>query len=150
LAAQFEDIKEIVTMARRMTKAINDPGMSLIYRSTSFIKENKQLIKSLSRLKEVIEETGQPSGLRLPTVKYELYISADKAKGQLYLDKLKQDEINTKNMIEVIKTRLASSSYVENAPKDLVAASRSELEEKANHLELLTEELKIITDWVNS
>ncbi len=144
-ASKFEGIKEVITEIRRWSKAIGSKRFG--YMSSSLLKDNQELIKLLSRA-EIFEELDEAKGLRLPLVNYEVYISADKQKGQAYLQNAQKNADVLESSIKGLQTRLDNADYIKNAPQELVEETEQNLQKLREDLSLITQELKTVKDWV--
>jgi valyl-tRNA synthetase len=147
-ADEFEDIKEIVTLYRRYSKAMGSNDLPLLYKDSSLMNDNKALIASLGRIKRV-EELDEPAGLRLPFGKFNLYIGSSKEMAHDFLVKLTKESNQVEAVIRNLKGRLANDSYVQNAPEELINTTRSDLNEAKRQAELIQEELKTVNNWLN-
>jgi len=145
-AAKFEDIQKIVLLARRWSKAIGSDA--LVYHGSDFLNQTKGLIKRLARVSR-FEEAPEKAGLRLPIDRYEVYISADKHKGRAFLEKINQEKAGAEELIRNLNNRLGNESYTENAPAELVKESRDQLEAQNQRLDLLSEEIRMVSDWLD-
>ena len=143
---KFEDIKEIARIGRKTAKAIG--SKKLAYQNSELIDSSKDLIQRLAHVSD-LEKLDEPAGLRLPIVKYEVYVSSTKEMGNNYLNRLTKDKEGLDLSIKNLNARLASSSYVKNAPEELIDESRKLLKEQSEKLILITEELRMVSDWVS-
>jgi valyl-tRNA synthetase len=146
-AAQFEDLKELVAVSRRWSKAIG--SRKFAYQDSEFISQNIELIKRLARM-ESLNKSEEASGLRLPISKFEVYIIASKEQGRAYQEKTSQEKNNIETSIKQLESRMSNSSYTENAPAELVGETRDELKTQKHRLALIDQELRMVSDWISS
>ena len=144
-ADEFEDVKEIVSLFRRWSRAIG--SSSFAYKDSSFLDSNKSLIKLLARIKK-FDGPSEPSGLRLPMKKYDLYISATKDMGLKFIENNEKEKKIIEEFLKTLKLRLNNSDYVKNAPKELIDESHHRFKEQTEKLALIDEELRVVLDWV--
>lgn len=145
-AAKFEDIKQIVSLARRWSKAIGSD--TLVYHDSQLLDQAAPLVKRLGRVGK-FDKTTEAAGLRLPIEGYEIFISANKDKGRAYLEKIGVEKAGTESLINNLKGRLNNENYVNSAPPELVQESRELLEAQYQKLKLLDEETRMVSDWVS-
>ncbi|HEU5005077.1 MAG TPA: valine--tRNA ligase [Candidatus Saccharimonadales bacterium] len=137
---EFEDVKEIVTEARRIAKTLNVPKPDMVFESEPLVAQNKELILRLAKLGSVREVT-KGEGLRLTSINRVIWLDIDKTKARDHADKLaervKAVEVNIANL----ESRLANKSYAERAPAELVGQTKAQLKQEQDALERLNEEL---------
>jgi valyl-tRNA synthetase len=107
------------------------------------IEDNKDLIKRLAKLKDVISPE-QPKGLRLA-------VSGRDAWLDVSADTLAEHQINleerlaaTHRDIQALEARLGNENYVAKAPEKLVTETKQQLEEKKAVVERLQHELEVL------
>src|SRR5680860_949534 len=143
-AAEFSRLKKLVTEIRFVTSEL--PGNEryrLLYQNDSLIADNEKLIQKLAKLKEV-KAIDQPRGLRLANSGREAWIDISAKTLAEHQTNLEVRLAETHAIISNLEARLANDTYVKKAPADLVAESRSQLEQKKTLVERLTHELEII------
>ncbi|HZJ34486.1 MAG TPA: valine--tRNA ligase [Candidatus Angelobacter sp.] len=143
-AAEFSRLKKLVTEIRFVTSEL--PGNEryrLLYQNDSLIADNEKLIQKLAKLKEV-KAIDQPRGLRLANSGREAWIDISAKTLAEHMTNLEVRLAETHAIISNLEARLANDTYVKKAPADLVAESRSQLEQKKTLVERLTHELEII------
>lgn len=145
-ASKFEDIKEVVTEIRRWSKAIGSRDFGFI--NSDLLKTNRELIMKLSRADTFVELT-EAKGLRLPLAKYEVYIAADKEKGQGYMSTAQKKQRVLESSISSLESRLNNAEYQKNAPQELVQETKQSLGRLRGDLALVSEELRMVKDWIN-
>lgn len=139
-AAEFEEIKTIVTEVRYIVTALQAQQPSLYFSDAPFIAENAELIRKLAKLARVAEvESGK--GMHLTTTKHDAWLDIDISSAQGYIDKLTDDRTSREASISRLTARLANKAYTENAPKEIVAQTRQQLAEEKTLLEKLEKEL---------
>lgn len=127
-AERFEELKVIVSEARYITRALKVQKPTLYFTDSTLLQDNAELIARLARLSSV-KETEQGTGLQLTQTQIACWldISADTAKE--YLDELQEKREAQKAVIDRLRQRLGNKSYVDNAPAEIVAQTRQQLEE---------------------
>ena len=140
-AAEFEEIKSIVTESRSIVKSLKVSGITLYYSSAPFFAENAAIIKRLAGLASVAE-VKDGSGLFLTGTKYHAWLDIDTATAKAYLKELEEKHELQQRLIKQLEGRLANENYTKNAPKEVVEESRQQLEEARGLLESIQEEIK--------
>ncbi len=138
-AADFEDIKTIVTEARYITKALRKKDCVLYFDDAPLLAENSELIARLAHLASV-EAAEQGSGLYLTQSHYMAWLDIDQATAQKYLGELEAKRGRQTVVIERLKARLSNTSYTKNAPEAVVAQTREQLNEAEALLESINRE----------
>lgn len=120
-AEKFDGIRLIVSEVRWLRAISDTRPTKLYYKSAPAIADNKQLIAKLAGLKEVVEGD---SGLRLTSGNFDAWLDIDPvaAKNNL-VTKLKEYE----QSVKFLEGRLANKSYLDKAPKELVAETKTQL-----------------------
>ena len=126
LAEEFNEVRQIVTEARYIQKALAVSGRVMSYHAAPVIKNNAAVIKLLAKLKDVTE-TEQGSGLKLTSTKYEVWLDVDPSKAKAYALKLEDKAAQAAASIKQLQSRLSNKNYVQNAPKAVVAQTREQL-----------------------
>jgi valyl-tRNA synthetase len=125
-AAEFEEVRNLITTIRPILKNLGHRKRVLNYRDEPVIAGNEAVIKSMLGL-EGIFPLSNPHGV--PIAGFKAYIEAKTTEISAYKAKLEQKLIETGNLAENLKKRLAGESYVKNAPKHLVEETRQQLAE---------------------
>ena len=132
-ASVFEQIQAIVTEIRFILSALKVSGITLQYHDAPFIADSIELIKRLTRLKEVVAiEKG--SGLALTSTSAAAWLDIDPQTAKSYLNELEAKKDAQKRVVEQLEKRLANKSYVDNAPENIVAQTKQQLEEAKQQL----------------
>ena len=144
-AAEFAQIQKLVTEARFVATSL--PGnekYALLYQTDSLIEDNKDLIKRLAKLKDVVL-TDQARGLRLAVSGRDAWLDVSQETLYEHQTNLEQRLVGTHNDIKALQTRLSNASYVEKAPAKLVEESKKQLEEKQAIVIQLEHELEVLS-----
>ncbi|HET7827510.1 MAG TPA: hypothetical protein VFK97_01430, partial [Candidatus Saccharimonadales bacterium] len=80
-------------------------------------------------------------GLRLISTKHEAWLDIDKKTAQTYLQKLEKQKADRQQAVKHLQSRLTNKSYLEKAPKQLIADTKNSLEETKTALKTLEAEL---------
>ena len=139
-SAAFEQIRSIVSEIRYITKALQVRDINLGYTNESFLAENGELIKQLSRIKGVVEIPGGGKGVRLTQTDYNAWLDIDPTTAQRYADELAAKRDTVETSIGQLKARLSNTSYVENAPTHIVDQTKAQLKDAEALLENINQE----------
>lgn len=145
LAMDFEDIKELIVSLRQWSKTMDSYNFE--YRPVELLEENSRLIERLSRAKR-FAVSADPGGLRLPQLKFDVYIDATKEKGHEYLKEADSRKKEVKGSIANLRIRL-TPSYKKNAPMELVKETERQLDEKLEELKQIETEIRVVSSWLN-
>lgn len=137
--AEFVELQAIITEARAITKALGVRGTRLYYTDVPFIADNADLIARLSGIMGV-KEVEDGTGLHLTSTKYRCWLDIDNALAVSHLDKIAEDKVAAQQRIDQLNARLANKSYVDHAPKEVVAETRTQLQEALEALERVNAE----------
>jgi valyl-tRNA synthetase len=143
-ATEFSRVQTLVSEARFVTTAL--PGnekYTLLYQTDSLIEDNKELIKRLARLKDVVQ-TDQARGLRLAASGRDAWLDVSTETLYEHQTNLEQRLATTHNDIAALEGRLKNENYIAKAPAALVDETKKQLQEKQALVERLVEELKIL------
>ena len=143
-AAEFEDIKEIVTEARVIISSLSLIKSTLYYTDVPFLSDNAELLARLAGLSGV-HEVASGHGLHLTSTKYACWLDVDEATARKYLNKLTDKQAGYKAAIERLQARLDNKSYVHNAPAKLVAQTKEQLHEQQALLSSVSAEISRFT-----
>lgn len=138
-AAEFNEIKAVISETRYIQKALGVSGRTLTHKPESALKNNASVIKFLARLKE-ITEVEQGRGLKLTSTKYEIWLDIDRDKAKSYARELNDKAAKAEASIKQLEGRLTNPKYVQNAPKAVVEQTRSQLKDAQSHLESIKTE----------
>jgi len=148
-AAQFEEIKTIVTEARTIISTLQLQKSTLYFTAVPFLADNAELLKKLAGLAGV-KEVDSGHGLHLTSTTYACWLDIDHDTARRYLATLQQKHTEQGIVVKRLHGRLTSESYVKNAPKALVEQSREQLEEATRLLGHITAEIKRFSDIAES
>jgi valyl-tRNA synthetase len=140
-AADFTELQAIITEARAVTKALGARGTKLYYTDVPFLAANAELIARMSGLSGV-QEVEDGAGLHLTSTKYRCWLDIDPVLAQAHLTKLTEEKTAAEQHIAQLQARLANKSYVENAPKNIVADTRRGLQDALELRDRLDAEYK--------
>lgn len=135
-AVAFETIKTVVGEARYLAKTLGVSKPRLCYTGDAqLLEENAALIARLGKLSGVEKAEPTEQGIHLTETEYNCWLDIDIETGKKYLEELaSKREAQTKSL-EQLKGRLANKSYVENAPEQIVAQTKQQLEDTEKLLE---------------
>lgn len=129
-AQEFEDVKTIVTEVRYLAKIFGADKPTLYFKaSNEVIRSNAELIRTLGRLEAVVPSPADiPSGVHLTHTKHICWLDVTVEKRQHYLKELEGKQAAQEKVISQLESRLANKAYVDNAPKEVVTQTESQLE----------------------
>ena len=143
-AANFEEIRTIVTEVRFILNALKVSGATLYYTDVAFLADNSATIKRLARLKNVTE-VQDGNGLYLTSTKHRTWLDIDSATAKAYLVELEGKIAKQKASIEQLDKRLSNKEYVQNAPKQVVEQTKDSLKAAKELLVTIEEEAERFT-----
>lgn len=136
-ANEFEEIKEVVTELRQLTKNLKLSRPTLVFKQSGLLANNAHLITKLSKIGGT-EQGSQPNGIRL--INASGWLGADQKHIKAYQNelkaKIKQSTLNIANL----EKRLANKAYIAQAPAHVVAQTKSQLAEAVAEFNLLQAE----------
>ena len=121
-AAEFEELKNIIGEARRLTQVIGLSKPALLHNS-KLIANNKELVVRLARLSKATQ-TEQGSGLGLTGTTEPVWLDIDQETIKGYVDTLKAQQTEQVKLIQNLQGRLKNKSYVDHAPEAVVQQTR--------------------------
>ena len=145
-SAEFGRLQQLVSEIRFVTAEL--PGTKkyqVTYHRDSLVHENTELIKHLARL-ESVDQTEQPTGLRLANSGREAWLVIDEATLYEHQSNLEVRLSEAKNRARTLEARLGNETYVSKAPAELVEASRKDLDETKALVTRLENELNVISN----
>ena len=143
-AGEFSRVQQLVNEARFVITSL--PGnekYTLLYQEDSLIEDNKDLIKRLAKLKDVISPD-QPKGLRLAVSGREAWLDVSEETLSEHQVNLEERLAVTHADIQALEGRLSNENYVAKAPAKLVEETKQQLEEKKAVVLRLQNELEIL------
>lgn len=138
-ASRFEEIKEVVTEVRQLTKNLKLSRPTLIYNNSQLLAKNAHLITKLSNIGGT-EQGNETTGIRL--ISADARLLADKKCIQAYRQELVDKIIQITKNIANLEQRLANKTYVSQAPAHIVQQTRDNLAEAVAEYSLLQAEQK--------
>lgn len=136
LTKTFEEIKSIVTETRFILNALKVKDVTLYYSGIDSISNNAEVIKQLTKLVDV-KEVREGSGLFLTQTNYRCWLDIDPAAARSYVKEIETKQQAQQRLIAQLEGRLANTSYVTNAPGEVVEQTRTQLEEARQLLDNL-------------
>jgi valyl-tRNA synthetase len=135
-AAAFETIKTVVSEARYLAKALGVIKPQLCYTGEAqLLEENAALIARLGKLSAVTQTEPTERGIHLTETVYNCWLDIDVETGKKYLEELASKREAQTKTLQQLKGRLANKSYVANAPEQIVAQTKQQLEDTEKLLE---------------
>lgn len=143
-AAQFEQVQYVISEARFVASSL--PGndrYTMLFQNDSLITENKDLIKRLAKLTDIIE-VDQPRGLRLALTNHDAWLDISEEVLEEHKENIEARLAATRQEVSVLEGRLSNENYLTKAPASLVEESTSQLKEKQALIEHLLKELELL------
>lgn len=143
-ASEFSRVQQLVNEARFVITSL--PGnkkYTLLYLDDSLVEDNKDLIKRLAKLKDVISQE-QPKGLRLAASGRAAWLDVSEETLAEHQVNLEERLASTHGDIQALEGRLSNANYVEKAPAKLVDETKQQLEEKKAVVLRLQHELEVL------
>lgn len=144
-AGEFEQIKTLVTETRYVASELPGDTHTLCYQHDSLIADNTELIARLAKLK-AITHIEQPRGLRLAVPNREAWLDIDEQTLYEHQTKLELRLVSVRERINRLGDRLSNASYVEHAPKHIIAQTKTELQTQETLYKRLMSELDVFKD----
>lgn len=142
-AAEFDNLQALITETRYVASELPGGKQTLLYKHDTLIGDNEALLLRLAKL-AAITHIDTPRGLRLAVPGREAWLEVDAETLYEHQSKLELRLVTTRDNIERLKGRLANTSYVDHAPKAVVAETRTQLAEQEALEEKLVTELEVI------
>lgn len=138
-AAKFKKIQSLVVETRHIKSILDVRGGRLNHTGEQYIVENKDSLKLLAGLDEVLVGN---TGILLISSSGECRIDLSGSDAMKLIANLKTKVNALEKSIKNLKSRLNNSSYIEKAPKQLVEETKSQLISAEQELEVLTAQIK--------
>jgi valyl-tRNA synthetase len=135
-AAEFEELRAIITEIRSLVKALSLSRPNLYYTDVPFLAANHELLVRMSGL-ESVKEVSSGTGLQLSGTRYRCWLDVDTGMMKQYADKLATQLTAQEKLIAQLQARLDNKGYTENAPKEIVAETKEHLHNAQDELERL-------------
>ena len=140
-AAEFEEIKAIVSEARYIIKTLHVAEATMYYTDVPFLKKNAAIIKRMVRLNGVTE-VRDGDGIYLMQTTHRCWLDIDAATAKQYAAELEAKTTTAEKVIVQLQARLDNKAYVDQAPKHVVDQTKQQLREANDQLETLRQEYK--------
>ncbi|MBL8121595.1 valine--tRNA ligase [Candidatus Saccharibacteria bacterium] len=138
-AADFEDIKAIVTEVRALIKSLGLRKPYLYYTDVPFLAANAELLTRMSGLASV-QEVSDGNGLHLTSTAYKCWLDVDTTVAEAHIHRLTEQITAQKEVIARLNGRLGNENYVKHAPKEVVSETKAQLSEAESTLERMLAE----------
>lgn len=138
-ATQFEELREVITEARQLARAMKVSKPRLVFSSSDLVRDNQALIRQLAQLSEVAVST-KPHGIRLVTA--EAWLEVGEKDIKRYLGELEAHITEAAKIIDSLKKRLSNKSYLANAPAHVVQQTKDQLAITEAEHTVLAQQLK--------
>lgn len=137
-ATEFEEIKELVTEVRQLSKNLKLSRPTLTYKTSPLLKNNAHLITKLAGIGGT-EANKTADGVRLLSA--EAWLEVDAQHLTDYKTELQANINNSKQQISNLQKRLSNKAYVKNAPESVVTETKDQLAISHAELKLQQKEL---------
>lgn len=138
-AKEFERVRELVSEVRRVIVRLGGGKRSLVFSNNKIIEGNRDLIRNLVGLDSIVD--GEAKGLRVSAAG-EVYVVANQDEIVAYRTELDKRRIEMVRLVENYQKRLSNTSYVKNAPGELVEETREGLAAAEKAIAKIAEELE--------
>ena len=145
-AGSFDQLKTFITEVRSLKAKlkVTNKKLEVNFLNDSLIKDNKNLIKIMCNLSDVVE-SDNPEGIRIPSISRQAWLKVSNDTLKAYRKDL-EDKINeTTKSITMLEKRLGNKNYLEKAPEALVNETKNNLAESKQLFKKLSEELEQAT-----
>ncbi|HWZ65668.1 MAG TPA: valine--tRNA ligase [Patescibacteria group bacterium] len=142
-AEQFRELQTIVTEARYISGELADGKQTLVYSSDALIEQNASLLKQLASLQEV-KKIDSPRGLHLAVAKHQAWLDVSESTLGKHRAKLESRIEDSQAQIKRLEARLATKSYVDHAPTEVVQQTKDQLAEQKALEQRLNNELTVL------
>jgi valyl-tRNA synthetase len=139
-AAVFTDVMTLVSEVRELRATLGNIELALTHTSDEFFTSQGALLAKLARLSSV-SETSAGKGLRLTGTAHECWLAIDQSTAQQVVAKLTDKQTQQQGSVDQLKARLGNTSYVQNAPAQIVEDTKKQLTEAEEQLARTTAEL---------
>ncbi len=139
--ATFETLRGLVSEARGIMRSLGISKAKLYHTGSELLTLHADLIIRLAKLKS-ISEVSAGKGLHLTQTTENCWLDVDHETAARYLTKLEEQQTAEALSVERLKARLSNDSYVKNAPDELVAETKSQLNESEQRLNQINTELE--------
>jgi valyl-tRNA synthetase len=144
-AAEFDQIKDLVSGLRLVTTQLPAGKYDLLYQNDTLIEQNAPLIQSLVGLKSV-KQVSQGRGLRLASANHAAWLDLSDELVYEHQNRLEAHLLEARQEISVLETRLANPNYTAKAPQHLVEETKQQLDKKRALEARLMVELGVATE----
>ncbi|PID30855.1 valine--tRNA ligase [Candidatus Saccharibacteria bacterium] len=144
-AADFEEIRTIVTEVRALTRSLGLRKPHLYYTNVPFLTANADVITRLTGLAGV-REVADGSGLHLTSTAQRCWLDVDAAVVQAHREQLSDQIAAQEKQLANLQNRLSNKNYVKNAPQAIVQETKEQLAEAKAVLERLQAEYRRFTE----
>ncbi len=127
-SAEFEEIKAIVEEVRFIQAGLKRTRLNLYHPGDEFLEKNGSLIKALANL-ENVSEAGEGKGLNLTSTEHRGWLDIDTKTAHEFVKQLAIKQAEQGKAVKRLEARLKNKSYVDGAPKQVVAQTRQQLAE---------------------
>lgn len=142
-ATQFTALQSIITEARFVANELGQGKQTLIYRDEPLLDAHPGLVQKLANLHGV-EKITTPRGLRLAIARHEAWLDINDHALAKHRHKLNERLAAVNDQLAKLSARLANESYIQHAPKEVVAQTHTQLAEQKALADRLAKELEII------
>jgi valyl-tRNA synthetase len=130
----------LVSEVRELRATLGNIELALTHTSDEFFTSQGALLAKLARLSSV-SETSAGKGLRLTGTAHECWLAIDQSTAQQVVAKLTDKQTQQQGSVDQLKARLGNTSYVQNAPAQIVEDTKKQLTEAEEQLARTTAEL---------
>lgn len=138
--AAFEQVKNLVSEIRALQKDTGLQGGVLEYVADPAIDNNTESIVRMARLQKA-HAVHKSEGLALTQTTLKAWIAIDTEASQKHLERLAEKKLAAVEAVSRLESRLANSSYITNAPQQVVTQTRAQLDDARRLLSDIDKEI---------
>ncbi len=141
-AKQFESLKILTEEVRFVQAVLGERKLKLLHDNLPLLNEHANLVKSLSGLQTVTTGRAGQGGIRLGSSGLNCWLDVAEATAKKFQAALLEKLEEQGRVVKQLKARLSNKSYVQNAPKQIVDQTKSQLTEAQQLLGTLEQDIK--------
>lgn len=139
---EYEQLRALVSEIRFVSTELGKGKQTLVFVADPLIQKHRRVLQHLAGL-AAIEQLQKGRGLRLAIAQHEAWLDIDADTLAQHQTKLQKRLAATRQNIARLETRLQNKSYMEHAPKDVVAQTHEQLAQQKTVASRLARELEI-------
>ncbi|HEV2412602.1 MAG TPA: hypothetical protein VGS28_02225, partial [Candidatus Saccharimonadales bacterium] len=142
-ATQFPPLQTLITEVRYLQQGLGTRDLELQFTDNPLLGEQKTLVDKLAHVS--LSETSSPQGMHVAHPTIATWLVVDEKTLETHKERLINRLKDVEARITNLELRLKNDRYVKQAPKEIVAQTRSQLKEEQELHDRLTVEIKAFT-----